>query len=251
MKNSWLIVGAVVGGMFGVTMGACGQKATSSGSGGGSTSSGSTSTGSTSTGSTSTSTSSSGMGGNASSSSGMGGSTSSGMGGAGGGGICSKVTTLHPPKADAGTDTIYCPFSGPDGGKSVYCKNENDSMPEHCCQPDGKGLPTSECLPTATKCADAIMLPKGKYFVDYECEDPGDCKQGEVCCSNAQASIGLGGMQNGMQCGNFAHKFQSTSCAPGPTCAAGIQMCTSDGECPKGMKCTPFGKAGNQLGGCM
>jgi hypothetical protein len=28
-------------------------------------------------------------------------------------------------------------------------------------------------------------------------------------------------------------------------------MCTSTSECPTGQTCTPFEKAGNQVGGCM
>jgi hypothetical protein len=41
-----------------------------------------------------------------------------------------------------------------------------------------------------------------------------------------------------------------TKCQAAGSCT-GIQMCTSDGECPAGKTCTPFGKAGNQVGGCM
>lgn len=248
MKNSWLIVGAVAGGLFGVTVGACGQRSTPTGASG---AGGSSEHGAV----VSSSSSGSGSGGTGPSTSASTGTTSSGAGGAGGGVLCSKVTKLHPPKADAGTDTVYCPFSAKvDGGKNVYCKNENDPMPEHCCQPNGMGLPPAECVPVATTCPKAIPMG-GSKLLDWGCEDPADCQAGEVCCSNAEASIGIGMVVNGMQCGNYAHHFTGTSCVKpdmgGCPAGAGILICTSDAECPKNMKCTPFGKGGNQLGGCM
>jgi hypothetical protein len=41
-----------------------------------------------------------------------------------------------------------------------------------------------------------------------------------------------------------------TTCVAAGSCM-GITMCTNDMECPAGQHCTPFGKAGNQVGGCM
>ena len=60
------------------------------------------------------------------------------------------------------------------------------------------------------------------------------------------ASIGLGTTG----CGNFAHYMIGTQCVAQGACTS-IVMCTSDDECPSGKTCTPFGKAGAQVGGCM
>src|SRR5262249_7813921 len=148
----------------------------------------------------------------------------------------SNATTLHPPKADAGANTVYCPFSGVDGGSNMYC---NPST-EHCCETAADAGVPSACTPLATACLAGST--------DWGCEDPvADCKDPTkpVCCA-PRASIGLG-MPG---CGNFAHTMHNTICVAAGTCT-GIIMCTSDGECPSGQKCTPFGKAGNQVGGCM
>jgi hypothetical protein len=161
----------------------------------------------------------------------MGGGTSSG-GGAGGMAPCKNPTKLHPPNADAGLSTIFCPFSGVDGGKNDYC----DHGVEHCCEPK---MGTAACQPAATACA--------MGDTDWNCEDPSDCGQGMVCCSNTGASIGISPDPN---CANFAHKFNGTHCAA--SCqATEITICTADGECGGGQTCIPFGSKGNQIGGCM
>ena len=154
--------------------------------------------------------------------------------------MCGKVTTLHPPKM--GTNlTLYCPFSGVDGGKAVDC----DPATQHCCEtPQGAATP-SACQPSATACM------TGSGYVDWRCEDPVDCPNGMECCATAPAgktaSIGLGAPG----CGNFAHHMIGTACVAAGACTNSIKMCTSDAECTAPMKCTPFGKAGNQVGGCM
>jgi hypothetical protein len=157
--------------------------------------------------------------------------------GTGGTGNCSKIGTLHPPMAGA-TDTLYCPFSGVDGGMNMLC----NPTQQHCCEtPQGATMP-SMCVPNATACM------TGTGYTDWQCEDPvADCKDATkpVCCAPG-ASIGLG-MPG---CGNFAHTMTHTTCVATGMCT-GITMCTSDGECPNGQHCTPFSKAGNQVGGCM
>jgi hypothetical protein len=44
--------------------------------------------------------------------------------------------------------------------------------------------------------------------------------------------------------------FHGTACVATGSCAGGIIMCSSDGECPSGQHCTPFEAKGNQVGGC-
>jgi hypothetical protein len=134
------------------------------------------------------------------------------------------------------TMTLYCPFSGVDGGPNDYC----DPSSQHCCETPAGAAP-SACTPAATACT------TGSGYVDWECQDPvADCKNSStpVCCAPG-ASIGLGNPG----CGNFAHTMTKTQCVATGACT-GIVMCTSDTECPSGQHCTPFGKAGNQVGGC-
>ena len=152
-------------------------------------------------------------------------------------GGCSTPGTLHPPSADAGTSTIYCPFSSTDGGANIYCTGQT----QHCCEtPAGAGTP-STCEALATAC------PVAKS-TDWQCQDPvADCPSATPVCCATGASIGLGAPG----CGNFAHKMTGTTCVATGGCAGGITMCTSDGECPSGQHCTPFSKAGAQVGGCM
>jgi hypothetical protein len=155
-------------------------------------------------------------------------------------GTCKPPGTLHPPKLDAGAN-LYCPFSGVDGGKAEYC----NAAQEHCCEtPQGAATP-SMCVPNATACM------TGTGYTDWQCEDPvSDCPTGMICCAPG-ATIGLGGMMNGMQCQNFAHMMTHTACVANFAACSGIVMCTNSSECPNGQMCIPFSKAGNQVGGCM
>lgn len=223
MKRSWLIAGAVVGCLAGGAVGACGNGSGSggSGAGGGSTTastSKSTGTG-TGTGSTTTTTTTGGM------------TTSTGTGTGGAGGGCSTPSTLHPPKADAGAATLYCPFSAVDGGSNLYCNNTT----EHCCEPK---MGTATCDPAATPCAPMDM--------DWQCEDPvADCPSGQVCCAPG-ATFG----QGAPGCANFAHTMNKTQCMTAAACT-GMILCTNNSECPAATPtCTPFKKAGNQVGAC-
>jgi len=243
MNKRWLIAGAVVGCLSGASLGACGNSTNTTTTGPGGSAGSTTSTNGTTTSATGTTSTS----GSTTSTSGTGGSGTGGMGTGGGtgtggdAGTCSKVTTLHPPKLDAGPGTIFCPFSSTDGGPNEYCVPGT----EHCCEtPAGSTTPTA-CQPTATACM------TGSGYTDWQCEDPvADCPTGMDCCATAAPgktpSIGLGAPG----CGNFAHQMTGTKCQAAGSCV-GIQMCTSDGECPAGKTCTPFGKAGNQVGGCM
>lgn len=155
---------------------------------------------------------------------------------------CSKVSSLHPPSADAGTSTIFCPFAtGADGGTAtIYCTGGS----QHCCEtPSGTSPSTCEAL--ATTC------PVAKS-TDWQCQDPvSDCKDPTkpVCCA-AGASIGLGTPAG--VCGNFAHTMTATACVANEAACSGIILCTSNAECPSDKPtCTPFSKAGSQVGGCM
>jgi hypothetical protein len=260
MKKEWLIAGAVVGCIAGGSLGACSSGGGAGGTlgSGGSTATTTSTTGSSTTASSTTTTTTSGGG---TSSTTM--TTTSGGGnpttttttsstGAGGGTTCKTPTTLHPPHLDAGPGTIYCPFSAVDGGKNEYCTPQT----EHCCEtPAGSTIP-SACLPMGTTCNPAPGPPPNGS-TDWQCEDPvTDCQQGEVCCAPG-ATIGLGGTVGGMQCANFAHHMTYTACLPAAQCPnagnmGNIILCTSDSECPSATPtCTPFGKAGNQVGGCM
>lgn len=242
MKKSWLIAGAVMGCLAGASLGACGNGGTggTGGSGGTTTATGPSTTTTTTTGmttttatgtTTSTTTTTTGTGGMGT---GTGGSSGTGMDA----GTCGKVTTLHPPMP--GTKlTLYCPFSGVDGGKAVDC----DPSIEHCCETPAMSTTPSACHTNATPC--------GATDVDWQCEDPGsDCTGGMDCCATSKpgkiSSIGLGAPG----CGNFAHQMIGTKCMAAGSCP-GIKMCTADTECTSPQKCTPFGKAGNQVGGCM
>lgn len=238
MKKGWLIAGAIFGCTAGASLGACSSTSTS-GTGNHTTTQGSSSNSSSSTsGTMSSSSGTGGMGGmptTSSSSSGTGGMPTSSSSSSGTGN-CSAVTTLHPPKLDAGPGTIYCPFSAVGDGGNEYCTPTT----EHCCEtPADAGVP-SACQPAATACTAGST--------DWGCEDPVvDCKDPTkpVCCAPG-ASIGLGNPG----CGNFAHTMKNTLCVAAGACT-GIVMCTSDSECTAPQKCTPFGKAGNQVGGCM
>ena len=89
---------------------------------------------------------------------------------AGGGGnldlACHGPTNLHPPKM--GMASVYCPFSGVNGGKPTYCQQGT----QHCCEPSSG---TAACNPIATPCAAGAM--------DWQCEDTTDCPMGNQCCA--------------------------------------------------------------------
>jgi hypothetical protein len=237
VKRNWLVAAATMGLVAGAGVAACGGSGSGTGgsAGGEGTSTGTTSASSSSvtSGGTTSSTSTTGGTGGATTST----TTSTTSGGADAG-VCKPPGTLHPPKLDAGPGTIFCPFSAVDGGKNELCIAGS----EHCCESKGGSTMPSSCEPLATAC------PMGD--IDWKCEDPiADCPTGQDCCAPG-ATLELGGTQNGMACANFASKMTGTTCVLAGTCN-GIQMCTSDAECPAGKTCTPFTKSGNQVGGCM
>ncbi len=89
----------------------------------------------------------------------------------------------------------------------------------------------------------------GTGYTDWQCEDPvADCTGANPVCCAPGASIVLGA-----PCENYASHMTHTTCTTAALCpaAGNIIMCTSDGECPTGMSCTPFAKGGNDVGGCM
>ncbi len=221
---------------------ACSSSSNGSGSGGaaGSTGGGA-GTGGSHTGGTGGGTGGSGVGGTGGSATGGGGTGGSetdagntGGGGTGGGGTggtggCSTPGTLHPPNADAGTATLYCPFSGVDGGTNAYC----DTTTEHCCEPKSG---TAACTPTGVACATGDT--------DWQCEDPSECGSGQKCCGK-----GTFVASTDPSCANYATGFTGTYCAA--SCqATEIVMCTSNAECTSGKTCVPFKSKGNQVGAC-
>ena len=141
---------------------------------------------------------------------------------------CPPPTTLHPPKADAG-GTIFCPFSGVDGGKDSYCTAQS----QHCCEPTA-GAAT--CVGIQTACANNAT--------DWQCQDPlADCPISFSCCATPGATLVI----SDAGCASFATGFKGTTCAA--TCT-GLTMCTSDSECPQGKSCVPFETKGAQVGAC-
>jgi hypothetical protein len=246
MKNAWLIAGLIVGCTAGASLGACGSSSGTSGTGtaGSVSSPTSSSVASTGTGGTvGTSTGGSvgtSTGGSVGTSTGgsvaTGGSVGTSTGGAGGA-ECSTVTSLHPPHPDAGPGSIYCPFSAVADGGNEYCTPGT----EHCCETPEGAATMSACQPIGNACT------QGSGYTDWQCEDPGtDCTTALPVCCAAGASIGLGTPG----CGNFSHDMKGTACVAAGSCT-GIILCTSSAECPAATpKCTPFGKAGNQVGGC-
>lgn len=256
MISKWLIGGAAAGCMAGALAGACSStsKAPTGNGGGGNTATSTSASSAASTSSsgsggggasvTSSSTGSGGMGaggaGETGGSGGIGGSTSNGTGGSGGAAQCSNPGTLHPPKLDAGPGSIYCPFSGVDGGPNEYCIPAS----EHCCETPAGAIP-SGCDPIGTACG------VGSGYTDWQCEDPiADCTLPNGDCCAPGATLELGGVVNGKTCGNYAKGMTKAICVPLGSCV-GIQLCTSDNECPAGKTCTPFTKSGNQVGGCL
>ncbi len=240
-KSTWLI-GLSATGLLAAIVACSSDSGTGSPGGGGTVAFGGGGTGNKAgTGGTGTGGSATGgMGGSATG--GVGGSATGGVGGGTGGtgtggsgtggdaGQCKTPTTLHPPSADAGTQTLYCPFSGVDGGKNDYC----DTATQHCCEPKSG---TASCTPKATPC--------GATETDWECEDPvADCPSGQVCCGSGTI------VKNpDPNCANYATGFTGTHCATSCT-ATEITMCTSPAECTGGKTCLPFSTKGNQVGGC-
>ena len=218
MNRNWLIAGAVFGCLSGATLGACGQS-------GGTGTGGAPSSSSSEVASSSSSTSSSSGAGGAATSGSSGSSSSSG----GDAGTCKSPSKLFPPNPDGGTVVLYCPFSGPDGGKDLYC----DYATQHCCEPKtGQAF----CEPAA--------MPCNAGDTDWKCDDPTECPPGQVCCGT-----GMLMKSADPNCANTANNFSGTHCAH--SCAANeIIMCTSDGECTGGKTCLPFRARGNQVGGC-
>jgi hypothetical protein len=243
MNSKWLILGAVVGCFSGASLGACGNSGTSGTTGaggtGGSTSDTTTGTATaTGTTTTATGTTSSTV---TSSTTGAGGGTSStsattgagGSGGSGGGpcGATGVATTLHPPAADAGTNTIYCPFSSMPGGKNVSC----DHTSEHCCEP---AMGMAACDPIATACAAGDT--------DWQCESPNDCGMGQVCCGIGSVIVNPDPM-----CANKGKSFKGTHCAASCMAGSELEMCDAQMECGAGKTCTPFKTHGAQVGACL
>ena len=154
-------------------------------------------------------------------------------------GACNAPTPLHPPSLDAGTGTIFCPFSAADGGANKYCT----AGTQHCCQVPSPG--TSTCQPVPTAC------PVGPGDIDWQCEDPvSDCNFAKPVCCATGAALEPGPKLSGSQCRSYSTTITQATCVGSGQCQ-GLVLCTADAECPTPQKCTPFLSAGSQLGGCM
>ncbi len=231
MKQTGFSAGAGLSCIILAVVTACGGSSGTGGSGGtGSTTSGSTTSKSTGTGPGATSTTSAGT------------TVSTGTGAGGGG--CKPLGKLHPTDPVDGNNTIYCPFQGGQGGQGGGGTSSCDHTTEHCCA--GKMNFPSSCDPKATAC------PPSNY-TDFQCETASDCGANMDCCGDGIFKDG--GMQNGMQCQNYASMMSKATCVAKGTCTT-ILMCNEKNatanpvQCPAGKDCTPFSKAGHQLGAC-
>ncbi|MCC6898449.1 MAG: hypothetical protein IT377_05710 [Polyangiaceae bacterium] len=173
-----------------------------------------------------------GMGGGGMGGGGMGGGGMGGGGMGGSGETCKTPTKLHPPKSDAGTSNIYCPFSGADGGMNDYCASGS----EHCCEPKAYGS-VSKCQPLSQPCATGDT--------DWQCQDPvADCPTGQKCCGSGTVVKNTDPL-----CANYATGFTGTKCAS--SCGSDeVEICTANAQCAPPKTCLPFGAKGAQVGAC-
>jgi len=114
-----------------------------------------------------------------------------------------------------GTGDTDASCAPPEGGPPctpgfVQCGDAGCSVPESlCCVAPS----TAICQPTTAACSTAHV----------ECEEKGDCADGEICCLSLQT------MDN---------TTAVASCQPGPVCptakVASAQLCRSNNECPGG-----------------
>jgi hypothetical protein len=143
---------------------------------------------------------------------------------------------------------MYCPFSGVDGGKDIYC-----SAGQQCCSPP-EGMGASTCLPDTESCP-------VKNSVDWVCEGTPDCNgnPGTICCG--QGTIAIQTPQPG--CGpdggtlgeypyvsGFYGSACQASCATFGDGGKGFQLCSQTSECPAGETCVPIKPKGNSVGYC-
>jgi hypothetical protein len=231
MKKDWLIAGVILSCTLGVSLGAC---SSSSNNGTGNSTTGSSSNSTSATGGTTGSSTSSTATATGTGGTGTGGLANDGCGAAG---TLQSSLSLHPPTPDAGPGSIYCPFSGVDGGHAEYCT----AGTQHCCETP-EGSTPSACMPSATACT------TGTGYTDWQCEDPvTDCASGQDCCSDGMFVMGVTVAAG--QCENYASKMTKTTCVAKGSCT-GFTLCTSTSECPSGKTCTALEKAGNQIGSC-
>lgn len=144
---------------------------------------------------------------------------------------CATPPKLHPPKADGG---IFCPYSGVDGGKNIYC-----AITDTCCETPDKTTPSSCVSGKTTTCPVAKSTP-------WQCEDPADCAGGQKCCAYAQDGGAVTVKTD--TCGPYLSHFAGTRCAD--TCAAGeLVVCEEQSACSNGT-CTAVKPKGNAIGVC-
>ena len=137
--------------------------------------------------------------------------------------------TLHPP---TGTNGVYCPFSGVDGGRDLTCAR----VTQQCCETpsDDAGASTCESVGAACPAAGSTI---------WECEDAVDCASGKSCCGAAV-------VESDPVCNYLraAPGFGGTRCKA--TCGAGeVVICQQQSGCTTGT-CTPLRAAGNSVGTC-
>jgi hypothetical protein len=231
MKNVLLIAGALISCLGGASLGACSSSSTgTTGTGASGSSTAASTSGTTGSGGTtaSSTTATTGSGGAASSTTAT--TTTTGTGGS----SCTSESEIQGDLAKdvsdggAGTATIYCPFSGVDGGKNIYCDNGT----QHCCAPSSG---TSTCVAAGTACTTGDM--------DWGCEAPTDCGGNTPVCCAAAGSITAG---TGT-CENKSSGITSTACAAACT---GLTICNQTSQCPTGKTCVAFEKGGAVVGAC-
>lgn len=154
--------------------------------------------------------------------------------GTGDGGTTADASSCHPPSlhAPSGTDGVFCPFSGVDGGRDLTCAR----VTQQCCETPNDDAGASTCQAVGSACPAAGSTT-------WECEDTVDCAAGKVCC-------GAVTLEQDPVCGYFraAPGFGGTHCKA--SCGAGeVVVCQQQSGCTTGT-CTPFRAAGNAVGAC-
>ncbi len=140
---------------------------------------------------------------------------------------CGPPSPLFPS-----TGTIYCPF--PEAG-TLNCT----PAVEECCvggSLPGGGYAPSVCAPFGSSCAN------GTGPAQYECQGPGQCVDGGVCCGTL-AGIGPD------SCGNLKGQITQMLCETACSLSENA-ICGSPLECDVGKQCLPLRSRGVSLGYC-
>jgi len=170
------------------------------------------------------------------------------------GGDQAEVTSCKPPTLHEAGAGPYCPFQGPDASTASAC-----ATAQHCCNP-GQGNGDAVCVDNGTACPfptngtgpgpdaggteDAgIILTPDAGGIDWQCDSPDQCADGEVCCAAVTIAADT-------YCPGQVKASKSHGSACRTKCLSGEQQtCAAASEC-KGKACTPYSVSGKQLGYC-